>query len=428
MQLTSGQEAAIKAISMVQQSHPDGGGLVVISGFAGTGKTTLLKVISEDHSITVVTPTGKAALRVKEVSDNVNASTIHSWLYEVSEDEQTGKLLTTLKESYVIPSKRVLFVDEASMVSLQVFKDMYKVSKMYGINLVFFGDPFQLPPIEAKEEHKGFSVLAPDFPAHYKVNMTEIVRQALDSPIIRASMALRDLRSDLSELTDLPTVRNEDLIPRASAVVEDGGFVICHRNVTRNALNNSVRQFRGYGELVLKGEPLLVLHNNRDLEVYNGEIVTVLDKPVLLGDKHVSVNDRVSGESQNMYFYQTRIEGFVGPSICLFADREVAGQNGNIKPSQISQAGKKYSRDLFIKERALNGEPLSYTELQEAKGTPVVNANFGYAATCHKLQGSEAQHCIVVVEDSIKLNKIEGRKFLYTAVTRAKQKCEICWS
>ena len=289
MELTQGQELALKAIDELGKSHPEGGGLCIVAGYAGTGKTTVLRMLAEDSGLTILAPTGKAAMRAKEVCPDANTSTIHRWLYEVSEDPDTGKLVTQIKDTVLLPKNRTIFVDEASMVGYKVFSDLYRTCKRHGLNLVCIGDNFQLPPVESEAKYQDFSVLASDFPAHYRVSMTEVVRQALDSPIIRASMEVRDMRSDLASLSALQSIPESRLVAESVRAFDEGGVTICHKNVTRHALNVDIRKALGLGEKIIKGEPLMVIFNNYDLDVFNGEIVNVLKDPELLGTKPVAV-------------------------------------------------------------------------------------------------------------------------------------------
>lgn len=402
-------------------------GLFLTEGFVVTHNTTLFRILAEDEKLTVVAPTGKAALRASEVAP-VNALTVHRWLYEVAEDPKTGKLVTALKSDVEVPENKTLFVDEASMVTYKMFKDLYETCKLNKMNLVFIGDGFQLPPVEFDEKYRDFSVLASDAPCHYRVNMTEVVRQALDSPIIRASMQVRDMRSDLQALSDLPVIRTSDLAKVGAEVFQNDGATICHKNTTRHELNNSIRQELGITqEKVQKGEPLMVLLNNYELDVYNGEIITVLDEPKLLGDKPVVVTDRFANESMNMWYYGTRIDTPLGAKRVLFADREVFGSSGKISTKSIRRAGMDLSRHLKLKDMRAEGAGISYQELQEVKGNEVVNCNLGYALTSHKAQGSEFPQVLVVIENSVRLHSQEGRRWVYTSLTRAKKDVKLCW-
>ena len=257
--------------------------------------------------------------------------------------------------------------------------------------------------------------------------MTEVVRQALDSPIIRASMDVRDPKSNLGGLSELPCIPTGMMIEEGARVFENGGATIVHRNTTRQALNRDIRKHLGYGEKVLKGEPLMVLFNNYTIDVYNGEIVESLTTPELLGTKPVPVKDRFANETMNMWFYQTKVRCPGGEARILFADREVYGENGKIGMKPIRKGGEDYSRYLMVQERKEESGSVSYSELNEIKGLPVLNCNFGYALTAHKAQGSEFPEVLVGIEDSIRLHSHEGRRWVYTAITRGKARVKVCW-
>jgi exodeoxyribonuclease-5 len=427
LELTSGQIEALNAVKSLQSVCKDGGGIAVICGYAGTGKTTLLKTIAEDQEITVLTPTGKAAQRVREIVPDAVVSTVHRWLYDVKEDEQTGKLTWNIKDSLQLPANRTIFVDEASMISYKMFEDLYTKAKREGFNLVYIGDNFQLPPIENDERFKGFNVLSPGTPCNVRVQMDEVVRQALDNPIVRASMEIRDMRSMLPTLSSLPTVSSVDFIATAANTFNDGGIIICHRNATRHSLNADIRKQLGFTtDVIQRGEPLMCVQNNYDLNVYNGEIFVALSKPELVGDKEIVVRDRFANESGSFWFYSTEIETLEGRRKALFADREVFGQS-KINSKFVRRAGQDLSRQLIIQGYRAEGITLNYTDLQEIHGTSLINANLGYVLTAHKAQGSEWPSSLILVEDSVRMHTLEGRRWLYTAATRAKNNLKLCW-
>jgi exodeoxyribonuclease-5 len=432
MQLTQGQETAIAAIRGLQNDFPNGGGVCVINGYAGTGKTTALKTLAEEEALLVLAPTGKAALRVREAAGVQDARTVHRWLYKALENTKTGEISFESRErdEIEVPANKTVFVDEASMVSLQMFKDLWKAAQTLGLNLVFIGDGFQLPPVELDPTKKSWNMMGPDAPCHVRVQMTEIVRQALESPIIRASMELRDLRSSLDCLgTDIPVISMDQVVPEAVRIFNDGGVTLCHRNVTRHALNAQIRAALGYEpETIQRGEPLLALFNNYTVEAYNGEILSVDSTPSMVGERLYPVRDRYSNEALNMAFYRIKIRTWTGEHRVLVADREVFGTNGKVSSGAIRKAGKELSRNLKIKElEEISGGWIDPVKRKGVIPEPVLNANFGYCLTTHKSQGSDWPEVLVLLEDSIRLHTEDGRKFAYTALTRAKEKVKVCW-
>ena len=126
--------------------------ICVISGAAGTGKTTIIKSIiksiekahGEGSNIFLLAPTGKASERIKVKTDRT-ASTIHSflakngWLNENFTFKRMGG-----KESTVT----TLIIDESSMIDLHLFATLFRAINWNIIQrLILVGDPNQLPPI-----------------------------------------------------------------------------------------------------------------------------------------------------------------------------------------------------------------------------------------------------------------------------------------
>jgi ATP-dependent DNA helicase PIF1 len=135
------QENALKAIKEKKN--------VFISGNAGTGKSFLLKHIKETvPNIHITASTGIAAV-------NVGGQTLHSWsgiglgTLPANKISFSGKVISRVKLA------KILAIDEISMISAEVLDLVNDVTKLIrkndkpfgGIQVIFFGDFFQLPPV-----------------------------------------------------------------------------------------------------------------------------------------------------------------------------------------------------------------------------------------------------------------------------------------
>lgn len=409
--LTAGQDQARQMVSRLKQAY--GYGLGVIAGFAGTGKSTMLRVLAADHGIPVViTPTGRAALRVKEAA-GLQASTIHRWLYKPEDDPRTGlvKFVRRLPEDVHVPSSRLVLLDEASMVGPDIWKDVQQICKQLDLKLVLVGDGFQLPPVQGPNE-KPFSVLLPEFAAAHgaeRIEMTEVLRQAEGNPVIRASMALRS-GEGIRALRDLPQIEISQLRDVVAAVHRGAGVTICHRNQTRMQLNKSIRETFGiFDELPQVSEPLMVLKNSYEAGVVNGETILFEGWVPAAGEPLVPsiperVYDRWKQTEEFARFGATTLGGGrIKVSICA---EELHGKL-TVGARPIAQAAEKWARI----EGLVSGDALA----------PHLHVNFGYAYTAHKAQGSEWPWVLVVLEPSVRFNEEEGRRWAYTAVTRSTQ-------
>jgi len=122
----------------------------IISGYAGTGKTTIAKFIIEtfkdlykDDDIIVCALAGSAANRIKVVTKVKNASTIHSLLgYKRKGDKFEFEYNESKKLSY-----KLIIVDEASMIDSSLFYHLFRAIDFKRTKVLIIGDPGQLPPV-----------------------------------------------------------------------------------------------------------------------------------------------------------------------------------------------------------------------------------------------------------------------------------------
>jgi exodeoxyribonuclease-5 len=430
--LTKGQTAGLEMARKLKgfNSKPR---INVLAGYAGTGKTTLLRIIAEELGYPiVVAPTGKAALRVREAT-GIKATTLHSWMYKASENEQTGEVTYEMKPREQIDPgvAGILVIDEASMVGRELWEDIYETCQIMRMNILIVGDPFQLPPVTKKKDDEGqsheFNLLSEHFVAHDRVLLTEVVRQALENPIIRASMAVRE-GDPATAIFQLPRIKAADLVEKAAQVVRYGGAVICHSNDTRNKLNVALRRALNRPDnRLVSGEPLLILQNNYRLMRFNGEITVFkewLDPPA--GEHKIKDwirKQEATGRFGVAQFETTEFDSMGRGVLC---EDQVFGRLDNISgPPLVKMARILYggnAPDMSVAEAmALNPDAR-----EMALGYPFIHANLGYAMTCHKAQGSEYNSVVVALEPSVPLYNSEGKRWTYTALTRARENVFVC--
>lgn len=413
-QPTAGQQAAIDAVAALTKARGFGG--VVVTGYAGVGKTTMLRVFGKLYGDPiVVTPTGKAALRVSEAS-GLPAVTAHRWLYTPAENPRTGAVEFRPRPmaDVKLPRCRLVLVDEASMIGASMWADIMRLCRACDLKVVLIGDGFQLPPVEPGKPsgaEAAFSTMTPDFAGKHgfvRVELTEVLRQAADSPVVRASMALR-AGEGANALRELPRVPLEQLGTTAAATREAGGVVISYTNATRFRINHGMRAQLFGGEPPAQpqaGETLLCLKNNYMVGVYNGEQVAFggWDRAP---DEALQVKDRYSGGEAPIRFGVAHVDG----GRCILALEELEGQTGKLGGGALLSGAGEYARKhgLWTEDERGRQVPLPYLQ-----------ANYGYCLTAHKAQGSEWPYALVIVEPSVRLNTEEGRRWCYTAVTRAK--------
>ena len=388
MELTKKQEEGLKIAVARHKSREK---YTVISGYAGTGKSTLVRFIIDaldvdEDKVAYATYTGKAA-EVLRKKGNPNAMTLHRLLYD-SIPRQGGGFIR-------IPKKQldydIVVVDEVSMVP-KTMVDMLLAHRVY---ILFLGDPGQLPQIDKKETHNLLD--------HPHVFLDEVMRQAAESEIIQLTMKIRNGE-------DIPFMHGKEVIVAPKAELVTGhltwaDIIICATNKTRHNMNRQKRELLGYSGVLQTGERIIVKRNYwEDCDE----------------DGNALVNGTV-GTVANPY------ESFVRIPSYIKNDRRDLPLIGCIF---TPDGGKSFDTFEIDKDYLLKEEPcvdwrVSY---QLGKLKPKIGdilpkqATYGYALTCHAAQGSEFDK-VLVIEESFPFDKKEHARWLYTAVSRSAEKC-----
>lgn len=260
MKLTDKQKHVLyKIVSDVRKGVDE----VKMAGYAGTGKSTLIKyLIKFFPEFAVCAYTGKAAnvLREKGI-DQDKASTIHSLIYTPQTDRD-GTLYFAL--SHGLWNEGII-IDEASMVSEDIYYDL----KSFNIPLIFIGDHGQLEPVGSD-----FNIMKdPNYV------LEEIHRNA--GEIARfGEFIRRGYNTSKYKVNDNSKI---EFVTQRSLSVKDYlnvDQIICAFNKTRVKINQIVREAQGYSGTINIGEKIMCLKNNKTLRLFNGMqgIVTGLHK------------------------------------------------------------------------------------------------------------------------------------------------------
>ena len=262
---TPHQDAALTAASNWLKGARGRASIFRLFGYAGTGKTTLVKHIAEDVDGKVIFAafTGKAACVMRSKGCH-SASTIHSLIYRARESGEETPSFELWNDAPASKAKLII-IDECSMVDTELARDLMS----FGVPLLVLGDPAQLPPISGG----GFFTDAePD------AMLTEVHRQAQDDPIVRLSMEIRAGNPlTQGQYGETQVVRRDALDPKR---VLDADQVLVGRNVTRRAYNARLRERRGFADaLPMAGDKLVCLRNNRRKGLFNGGLWMVKERP-----------------------------------------------------------------------------------------------------------------------------------------------------
>lgn len=445
----------------------------ILRGYAGTGKTTLMKFLiaelnAQKRPYRLLASTGRAAKILANLTgDRDGASTIHSMIYsfnglnqdlsnvDTSKVEVSGQLYLTFEPTTVADKQEnegmVYIVDEASMIadrtggvvtqasfgSGRLLKELLDYDKRPESKFVFVGDPCQLPPIT--------EVFSPAlYPDYYRqafgievpmAQLTQIVRQEEGNDIIKVSqhirkcfdmappdksayrgMSYRDYLpfSNCSNITLHPT--RSDMIQQYVQNIRQYGFnhstLICRTNKECFLQSNNIRLQLGIkGDTLVKGDLLMVVQNNV-CGLMNGDMVEVVE---VLGGRTTHVGMHFRKAVVKELFSQRK-------QLLLLLEDTICSPMTNLNQAQqkvlfVDFIARMKKRNITQKDREQFNDAM--------RVDPYLNAlrcNYGYVVTCHKAQGGEWQEAFIDLPDNFMWLPVKSTyQWIYTAMTRARQ-------
>lgn len=389
MELTNKQEQGLR---LALEKYYNGDKYVVIGGYAGTGKSTLVRFIIDaleldEEDVAYVAYTGKAA-EVLRKKGNTNAMTLHKLLYQ-SIPKPTGGFIHKPKTELEYD---VVVVDEVSMLPRSMMDLLFR----HNVFCILLGDNLQLPQIDKNESH--------DLLKHCDIFLDEVMRQAQESEIIRLTMDIRAGRPiDYTKGKEIIVMPKSELTTSHLTWADQ---IICAKNDTRVALNNQMRQIYGFkGGIPQHGEKLICLRNYWDDIDDDGEsslvngMTGIVEHP-LTTYRLVPRRFKVSNPRMDLV-------------IADFITDDGKRFNAVDMDRKLLETGT-YSldwKDSYILGKAIN----QIGDIRPREFT------YGYAITCWKAQGSEFNK-VLAFEENFPFDKEEHKRYLYTACTRASEK------
>ena len=366
----------------------------VIAGYAGAGKSTLVRFIIEElktygvkeTDVCFACFTGKAA-QVLLKKGNKNVITLHKLLYK-SIPKESGGFVRIPNPS--IPYK-IVVVDEVSMAPKTLMDLLFK----HNVYVICLGDPFQLPPVDKKDDNHLLD--APH------IFLDEIMRQAQESEIIQLSMAIRENRPiEVFQGKEVQILNKEEL---NTGMLTWADQILVATNATRVSINAQMRKLLNFGEQPQEGDKIICLRNYWDCFSDNEE-------PLVNGTIGILKNSfltkrylpRIVKSTDGLSHIDLIMGDFISDSGMYFHSLEM--------DKKMIDTGE-FSLDWKTVYQ-LNRNP-------KTRDIPPLEFTYGYAITCHKAQGSEWDK-VLVIEEKFPFDKIEHARWLYTAVTRSSEK------
>jgi len=359
-----------------------------ITGPAGSGKTTIIYYIMNElglskDEVAFMALVGKATLVM--TMNGTPAKTIHSTIYEnrmvpVYEGgeivlDRRGKPLFErkfVKREELDPRIKLLVVDEGSMVERKIAMDILS----FGLPVIVLGDLNQLPPVFGAS----YFLSRPD------ITLTQVMRQALENPIIALSQWIlqNGHKLDIKDWGEHCKIISKNDLTDEHLKYHD--VVICGKNNTRDILNHHIRTN--------------IYHITSELPV--------------IGDKMICRKNNWSRSIDDNIYLVNGMTGFI---------EDIDGKTYNGKSLEVDFRPDFLEDDVF---RNLKID-MDYLRLpSNQKGSyysRLDKLEYGYAITCHLAQGSQQDKVLVYQENfgGWDFNK----RWLYTAVTRAVEELTI---
>ncbi len=422
-------------------------GLYLLKGYAGTGKTTIVGTIVTNlwkakKSAVLMAPTGRAAKVISNYSGK-EAFTIHKKIYFPKKEKNGGVKFVLQPNKH----KNTLFiVDEASMIpdtpgESKLFENgsllddlMQYVYSGHQCKLLLIGDTAQLPPVQldlspALDEN----TLSLNYNKQVtKMELDEVVRQEFDSGILANATVLREVLSnsfcetfkfDLNGFKDIVRLVDGQEVMDAindaySTLGNEETTIIVRSNKRANLYNKNIRDRILFNENELSpGDYIMVVKNNyfwikpttEAGFIANGDIIEVLE----IFNFH---------ELYGFRFAEVKVRMVDYPKMRPFETVLLLDTIESESPSLTYNDSNRLYQEVM---KDYENETSNYRKFLKVKTNKYFNAlqvKFSYAITCHKSQGG--QWHTVFVEQPYLPNGIDKEylRWLYTAVTRAKEK------
>lgn len=432
--------------------------IFILKGYAGTGKTTIIKylvkdLLSKGFQPKLMAPTGRAA-KIMQNKTGYRTTTIHRGIYALDEIETKNDDSEDFAErefKYIYPirpddSKKILIFDEASMISSKkserelfsfgtdiLIDDILSFAKLdLGSKIIFVGDSAQLPPIGDNKsnalniiflQERGWNVDS--------FEMTQVVRQKENNCILRNATHIRDVLADknrsqlIFEQQDgvFESIRIDKVVSsyceNYPILTIEKDVIICYTNKQASSYNKEVRTVLfPSNPHITSGDIVVIVHNNyqKDIDLLNGDMAKVLDVSSDVEERKVPIYN----EKKEKIFIELKFRDVVllHESGERISTKIIDSLLNNEYPNLTTYEIKALYIDFCIRNPKLRAKDLMFKNL--LRNDPYMTAlrvKYGYAITCHKAQGGEWETAFVDYSGRKGLND-DCLRWIYTATTR----------
>lgn len=423
-----------------------------LCGYAGTGKTHLLRCFLEeivDKSFTITAPTHKA-LRVLEAQVGRKGMTLHS-LHGLKpnmdlqnfdiENPQFDPLNPSRIQNY-----NLIVIDECSMINKDLFTLNQTKAKEYKVKILYVGDPLQLPPVK--------ETISCTFAAvKNRVELKDIVRQEEGNPLLELFSLLRnDIRNRTNNflhhiVKNRSNIRNGvgyEIVPTTvfrDKLIESFQSKEFHNNIDSLRVtaytNNAVSQWNNIIRDNIIGKDSDIIHIDDLLLSYN-TIVDEFKDPVILNSEDYIIHDiRPYFSDENIKTFAVNLksmfDGHVTTPFLIVDTKDVSFNRYKAILKHLYDRAANHAQGGWFTYYKFKNRFLTNTtfSIDTTNGTKWISKDidYGYSMTVHKTQGSTFDNVAIDLTDIVFQNTRYGRrendidirnKLIYVALSRAK--------
>lgn len=476
IKLTNGQSKVLNDLKNFLKSSDK---VFMLKGYAGTGKTTLMKFLieylkKENKRYNLLAPTGRAS-KILANYTNAQAQTIHSMIYTYKSFNRDTSDIRMLDNGqlYLVfaPCQRrndndgkgvIYIIDESSMVgdlpvknpiqakfgSGRLLKELLDFDQHKDSKFIFVGDPAQLPPIQG--------TISPALEKNYieerfnyrvqEGKLTEIMRQK--NTIVQAANSIRKQWQEapmnksfygrskvwgkfkIRQYHDIVIMNDfEEMIDNYKKNIKEFGYnhsiFICRSNKRCAEISHYIREnVLGFHGIIKKGDLLMVTQNQYPTRLMNGDMVEVME----IGERKILTPRKSNARPTPLNFREVKVKELFTERECttILLEDCITCEQGNLNEQQQKSLFIDFIARMLQKGITEKKKPKEFEEA--LRNDPYLNAlrcSYGYAVTCHKAQGGEWNHVYIDFGGArnITMNPTkEAYQWMYTAVTRAKDK------
>lgn len=439
---TAGQRSLFESLAQFI-SGESGYTLMVVNGYAGTGKTSAIgaavRVLETyGQKVVLLAPTGRAA-KVFSLYSGKSAYTVHKQIFRQKVAADMQSVFTLNYNTY---SDTLFIVDEASMISNQaaeqslfgsgnLLRDLVEyVQQGRNCKLLLVGDDAQLPPVGMDSSPALSLDVMTTFGRVLYARLTEVVRQEASSGILVNATAIRQHVNDDevvfpkldTNFDDVDAISGGDLIELLetsySKYGRDQVVVVTRSNKRANIYNKGIRQQILYREEQLSlGDSLMVVKNNYFWTMALKELDFIAN-----GD--IAIVERIGRyeERYGLHFVDVRLR-FPDYNDLELEAKIVIDTLTSESASLSTEQSKILYNGVNEDYGATTSRKKRWLQIKEDPFFNALQVKFAYAITCHKAQGG--QWPVVFIDHGYftkEMLSIDFLRWLYTAFTRSTSK------